>query len=233
VAGIEARSLNARFHRPRHNSPTMRLRRTGPVIEALIHVSDIRGPRSTCTPADRLEPRMKSRCGSEVDAFKRRISLGLKQTMPHPWESVHRENSRLVRPSRRVKTRTEFGLFLGLEGYVTAWLHLSDLDWKLPGRAGDRLRRRATWARPCARMSMSRGAHLAGRQALRATRRRTPADVPRRRRGDLRVLEVKEAASSPDRRPVSHLHQAFLNWRASAPIGAPSVSRSAKRSTHA
>jgi small subunit ribosomal protein S1 len=69
----------------------------------------------------------------EVDSVKRRISLGLKQTMRNPWEvfvEAHPPGSVI---EGEVKNKTEFGLFLGLDGDVDGMVHLSDLDWKRPG----------------------------------------------------------------------------------------------------
>src|SRR5947208_1315949 len=69
----------------------------------------------------------------EVDSVKRRISLGLKQTMRNPWEVFIEKFPVGSTVEGEVKNKTEFGLFLGLEGDVDGMVHLSDLDWKLPG----------------------------------------------------------------------------------------------------
>jgi small subunit ribosomal protein S1 len=69
----------------------------------------------------------------EVDSVKRRISLGLKQTMRNPWEVFVEGHPTGSTVEGEVKNKTEFGLFLGLEGDVDGMVHLSDLDWKLPG----------------------------------------------------------------------------------------------------
>ncbi|MDZ4054187.1 MAG: S1 RNA-binding domain-containing protein, partial [Phenylobacterium sp.] len=69
----------------------------------------------------------------EVDSVKRRISLGLKQTMRNPWELFVERYPVGAVIEGEVKNKTEFGLFLGLEGDVDGMVHLSDLDWKLPG----------------------------------------------------------------------------------------------------
>ena len=69
----------------------------------------------------------------EVDPIKRRISLGLKQTLANPWESFaeHYPVGSVV--EGEVKNKTEFGLFIGLDGDVDGMVHLSDLDWNRPG----------------------------------------------------------------------------------------------------
>ena len=69
----------------------------------------------------------------EVDPVKRRISLGLKQTMRNPWEVFVEKYPPGTMVEGEVKNKTEFGLFLGLDGDVDGMVHLSDLDWKRPG----------------------------------------------------------------------------------------------------
>jgi small subunit ribosomal protein S1 len=69
----------------------------------------------------------------EVDSVKRRISLGLKQTMRNPWEVFIEKFPVGSTVEGEVNNKTEFGLFLGLDGDVDGMVHLSDLDWKRPG----------------------------------------------------------------------------------------------------
>jgi small subunit ribosomal protein S1 len=69
----------------------------------------------------------------EVDPVKRRLSLGLKQTMRNPWEVFVEKYPAGSVVEGEVKNKTEFGLFLGLDGDVDGMVHLSDLDWKRPG----------------------------------------------------------------------------------------------------
>jgi small subunit ribosomal protein S1 len=69
----------------------------------------------------------------EVDPAKRRISLGLKQTLENPWEAFARNHPRDSIVEGEVKNKTEFGLFIGLDGDVDGMVHLSDLDWNRPG----------------------------------------------------------------------------------------------------
>jgi small subunit ribosomal protein S1 len=69
----------------------------------------------------------------EVDPSKRRISLGLKQTLENPWEAFQRNHPVGSNVEGEVKNKTEFGLFVGLEGDVDGMVHLSDLDWTKPG----------------------------------------------------------------------------------------------------
>jgi small subunit ribosomal protein S1 len=69
----------------------------------------------------------------EVDPDKRRISLGLKQTLQNPWEAFAEKNPVGATIEGEVKNKTEFGLFIGLEGDVDGMVHLSDLDWQKSG----------------------------------------------------------------------------------------------------
>ncbi len=69
----------------------------------------------------------------EVDPVKRRISLGLKQTLANPWQSFAEKFPVGSEVEGEVKNKTEFGLFIGLDGDVDGMVHLSDLDWNKPG----------------------------------------------------------------------------------------------------
>jgi len=69
----------------------------------------------------------------EVDSAKRRISLGLKQTLQNPWEAFIERHPVGSTVEGEVKNKTEFGLFVGLDGDVDGMVHLSDLDWSVPG----------------------------------------------------------------------------------------------------
>ena len=69
----------------------------------------------------------------EVDASKRRISLGLKQTLQNPWEAFAEKHPIGSVVEGEVKNKTEFGLFVGLDADVDGMVHLSDLDWSRPG----------------------------------------------------------------------------------------------------
>ena len=69
----------------------------------------------------------------EVDPVKRRISLGLKQTLANPWDSFAANHPVGSVIEGEVKNKTEFGLFVGLDGEVDGMVHLSDLDWNVPG----------------------------------------------------------------------------------------------------
>ncbi len=69
----------------------------------------------------------------DVDASKRRVSLGLKQAMDNPWEAFLKAHPIGSTVEGEVKNATEFGLFLGLDNDIDGMVHLSDIDWNAPG----------------------------------------------------------------------------------------------------
>jgi small subunit ribosomal protein S1 len=69
----------------------------------------------------------------KVNQVTRRISLGLKQTLQNPWEAFAEKHPVGSDVEGEVKNKTEFGLFIGLDGDVDGMVHLSDLDWNRPG----------------------------------------------------------------------------------------------------
>jgi small subunit ribosomal protein S1 len=69
----------------------------------------------------------------DVDPQKRRISLGLKQTLSNPWEAFADEHPVGSELEGEVRNITEFGLFVGLPGDIDGMVHLSDIDWNRPG----------------------------------------------------------------------------------------------------
>src|ERR1035438_3423446 len=105
-----------------------------PGIEGLIHVSEMSWTKKNVHPGKIVSTSQEVEVQVlEVDSVKRRISLGLKQTMRNPWEVFVEKFPVGSTVEGEVKNKTEFGLFLGLEGDVDGMVHLSDLDWKLPG----------------------------------------------------------------------------------------------------
>ena len=69
----------------------------------------------------------------EIDSAKRRVSLGLKQTMRNPWEQLAETHPVGTKVEGEVKNITEFGLFVGLEGDIDGMVHLSDISWDQRG----------------------------------------------------------------------------------------------------
>jgi small subunit ribosomal protein S1 len=105
-----------------------------PGVEGLIHVSEMSWTKKNIHPGKIVSTSQQVEVQIlEVDALKRRISLGLKQTQDNPWEvflATHPKGSQVEGPIRNI---TEFGLFVGLDGGVDGMVHLSDLDWNKSG----------------------------------------------------------------------------------------------------
>src|SRR5919109_369451 len=105
-----------------------------PGIEGLIHVSEMSWTKKNVHPGKILSTSQEvDVVVLEVDPAKRRISLGLKQTLENPWEAFARNHPVGSTVEGEVKNKTEFGLFIGLDGDVDGMVHLSDLDWNRPG----------------------------------------------------------------------------------------------------
>jgi small subunit ribosomal protein S1 len=105
-----------------------------PGIEGLIHVSEMSWTKKNVHPGKIVSTSQEVEVQIlEVDPVKRRISLGLKQTMRNPWEVFVEKHPPGSTVEGEVKNKTEFGLFLGLDGDIDGMVHLSDLDWKRPG----------------------------------------------------------------------------------------------------
>ncbi|MHA6299619.1 30S ribosomal protein S1 [Devosia sp. CAU 1758] len=105
-----------------------------PGIEGLIHVSEMSWTKKNVHPGKIVSTSQEVEVVVlEVDPDKRRISLGLKQTLQNPWEAFAEKNPVGATIEGEVKNKTEFGLFIGLEGDVDGMVHLSDLDWQKSG----------------------------------------------------------------------------------------------------
>src|SRR6516165_10780936 len=119
-----------------------------PGIEGLIHVSEMSWTKKNVHPGKIVSTSQEVEVQVlEVDASKRRISLGLKQTLQNPWEAFAERHPVGSVVEGEVKNKTEFGLFIGLDGDVDGMVHLSDLDWTRPGeqaiedfKKGDKVR---------------------------------------------------------------------------------------------
>ena len=103
-------------------------------IEGLVHVSEMDWTNKNVHPSkvvqvgDEVEVMIL-----EIDEDRRRISLGMKQCMPNPWEDFAREFKKGDRVKGQVKSITDFGVFVGLAGGIDGLVHLSDLSWSDSG----------------------------------------------------------------------------------------------------
>jgi small subunit ribosomal protein S1 len=105
-----------------------------PGIEGLIHVSEMSWTKKNVHPGKIIATSQEVEVQVlEVDPVKRRISLGLKQTLVNPWEAFAAKYPPGTELEGEVKNKTEFGLFIGLDGEVDGMVHLTDLDWNKSG----------------------------------------------------------------------------------------------------
>ena len=134
--GIEAKyPMNARFKgRVTNITDYGAFVELEPGIEGLIHVSEMSWTKKNVHPGKIVSTSQEVEVQIlEVDSVKRRISLGLKQTLQNPWEGFAQKHPVGSIVEGEVKNKTEFGLFIGLDGDVDGMVHLSDLDWNRPG----------------------------------------------------------------------------------------------------
>ena len=103
-------------------------------IEGLVHVSEMDHTNKNIHPSKVVQ------IGDEImvqildiDEERRRISLGIKQTMPNPWEEFDKNHQKGDKVSGTIKSITDFGIFIGLEGGIDGLVHLSDLSWTETG----------------------------------------------------------------------------------------------------
>lgn len=103
-------------------------------IEGLVHVSEMSWTKKNVHPGKIVSTSEKVEVKVlEVDPAKRRISLGLKQTIDNPWLSFADKFPVNTEVEGEIKNITEFGLFIGLDNDVDGMVHLSDLDWNRSG----------------------------------------------------------------------------------------------------
>src|SRR6266853_2315181 len=108
-------------------------------IEGLVHVSEMDWTNKNVHPSrvvqlgDEVEVMIL-----EIDEDRRRISLGMKQCKPNPWEDFSMNHKKGDKVKGLIKSITDFGVFIGLPGGIDGLVHLSDLSWTLPGEAAVR-----------------------------------------------------------------------------------------------
>ncbi|MFQ5936663.1 MAG: 30S ribosomal protein S1 [Acidiferrobacterales bacterium] len=103
-------------------------------VEGLVHVSEMDWTNKNIHPSkvvqvgDEIEVMIL-----DIDPERRRISLGMKQCQPNPWEEFAANHNKGDRIKGKIKSITDFGVFVGLEGGIDGLIHLSDLSWARPG----------------------------------------------------------------------------------------------------
>ena len=99
-------------------------------VEGLVHVSEMSWTKKNVHPGKIVSTSQEVEVMVlEIDDAKRRVSLGLKQTMRNPWEVFAEANPEGAEVEGEVKNITEFGLFVGLQGDIDGMVHLSDISW--------------------------------------------------------------------------------------------------------
>jgi small subunit ribosomal protein S1 len=103
-------------------------------VEGLVHVSEMDWTNKNIHPSKVVS------IGDEVDVMildieedRRRISLGIKQCQDNPWESFSQKFAKDDKVSGKIKSITDFGIFIGLEGGIDGLVHLSDISWEEQG----------------------------------------------------------------------------------------------------
>ena len=105
-----------------------------PGVEGLVHVSEMSWTKKNVHPGKIVSTSQEvDVMVLDVDPVRRRISLGLKQTMDNPWSFFVERHAKGSNITGEIKSITEFGLFVGLDGGVDGLVHLSDLDWNKSG----------------------------------------------------------------------------------------------------
>ena len=103
-------------------------------VEGLVHVSEMDWTNKNIHPSkvvslgDTVEVMVL-----EIDEERRRISLGLKQCIDNPWETFAKSHEKGDKVSGKIKSITDFGIFIGLDGGIDGLVHLSDISWNKSG----------------------------------------------------------------------------------------------------
>ena len=103
-------------------------------VEGLVHVSEMDWTNKNVNPSrvvsvgEEVEVMVL-----EIDEERRRISLGIKQCKSNPWAEFAATYNRNDKVSGQIKSITDFGIFIGLDGGIDGLVHLSDISWDLPG----------------------------------------------------------------------------------------------------
>jgi len=103
-------------------------------VEGLVHVSEMDWTNKNVNPSkvvqvgDEVEVMVL-----DIDEERRRVSLGIKQCMSNPWAEFAANFNRGDKVSGKIKSITDFGVFIGLDGDIDGLVHLSDISWDIPG----------------------------------------------------------------------------------------------------
>ncbi len=105
-----------------------------PGVEGLVHVSEMDWTNKNVNPSKMVQVGDDVQVMVlDVDEERRRISLGMKQCQPNPWEAFAALNNKGDKVSGQIKSITDFGIFIGLDGGIDGLVHLSDISWNSTG----------------------------------------------------------------------------------------------------
>ena len=103
-------------------------------VEGLVHVSEMDWTNRNIHPSRVVQIGDETQVMIlDVDEERRRISLGIKQCLPNPWEEFSLTHAKGDRVAGRIKSITDFGMFVGLDGGIDGLVHVSDLSWNEDG----------------------------------------------------------------------------------------------------
>ncbi|MFY7697371.1 MAG: 30S ribosomal protein S1 [Legionella sp.] len=103
-------------------------------VEGLVHMSEMDWTNKNVHPSKVVT--MGDVVGVmvlEIDEDRRRISLGMKQCVGNPWQNFAQSHSKGQKVSGKIRSITDFGVFIGLDGDIDGLVHLSDISWNIPG----------------------------------------------------------------------------------------------------
>lgn len=103
-------------------------------VEGLVHVSEMDWTSKNVNPSKIVHVSQEVEVMVlDINEERRRVSLGLKQCMENPWQDFANNHKKDDRVTGKVRSMTDFGIFIGLEGNIDGLVHLSDLSWDVPG----------------------------------------------------------------------------------------------------
>jgi len=103
-------------------------------VEGLVHVSEMDWTNKNINPASMVALGDEAEVMIlDIDEERRRISLGMKQCLPNPWDEFSASRDKGDKVSGKIKSITDFGIFVGLDGDIDGLVHMSDISWDVTG----------------------------------------------------------------------------------------------------
>lgn len=103
-------------------------------VEGLVHMSEMDWTNKNVHPSKVVSlGDVSDVMVLEIDQDRRRISLGMKQCVGNPWQNFSQQHAKGQKVSGKIRSITDFGIFIGLDGEIDGLVHLSDISWTVPG----------------------------------------------------------------------------------------------------